>query len=183
MNFKKHQKFFKNRKIFITGNTGFVGSYLSLTLSLMGSKVAGYSLKKNNLNYLSNLRKYKNRIKTITDDVKNIGKYQNYLKKFKPEIVIHLAAQPIVQESYKNTIKTFETNIFGTIKLFETLKKVNSIKQILIFTSDKVYKNQDNPYLTEESNIGGFDPYSASKSSQDIIANSYKEPFFKKSRL
>ena len=81
----------------------------------MGSKVVGYSLKKNNLNYLSNLRKYKNRIKTITDDVKNIDKYQNYLKKFKPEIVIHLAAQPIVQESYKNTIKTFETIFFPVL--------------------------------------------------------------------
>ncbi len=182
MKFKQLKKTFKNKKIFITGNTGFVGSYLSMTLSLMNSNLLCYSLKKNNNNYLSNLQTYKNKIKTINDDLKNISKYKKTIKKFSPEIVIHLASQPIVKTSYKNPISTYKTNILGIVNLLEILKDINSVKQILIFTSDKVYKNQNNKRLNENSTLGGTDPYSASKSSQDIIANSYKESFFKKNK-
>tara|TARA_Y100000590_G_scaffold432932_1_gene549452 strand:- start:436 stop:1494 length:1059 start_codon:yes stop_codon:yes gene_type:complete len=182
MNLKQLKKTFKNKKIFITGNTGFVGSYLSITLSLMKSNLLCYSLKKNNHNYLSNFRSYKKKIKTINDDLKNISRYKKTIKEFKPEIVIHLASQPIVKTSYENPINTFNTNIFGTVNLLETLKDISSVKQILIFTSDKVYKNQNNNRLNENSSLGGIDPYSASKSSQDIIANSYKESFFKKNK-
>ena len=182
MNFKQLKKSFKNKKIFITGNSGFVGSYISLTLSLLGSNLLCYSLKKSNYKYISNLQSYKNKIKTINNDLKNINRYKKNIKKFRPEIVIHLASQPIVKTSYKNPINTFNTNILGTANLLEILKDINSVKQILIFTSDKVYKNQNNKKLNENSILGGLDPYSASKSSQDIIANSYKESFFKKNK-
>lgn len=177
-----YKKFFKNKKILITGNTGFVGSYLSLILSLFGSKILGYSLKKNDKGYLSNHAEYKKEIKTITSDLLQINKHKNHLKKFKPEIVIHLASQAIVKNSYKNTKKTYETNVLGTVELFEIIKKVPSIKHIVIFTSDKVYQNEKGEYLDENSKLGGIDPYSASKSSQDIISNSYKESFFKKNK-
>ena len=182
MNLKQLKKIFKNKKVFITGNTGFVGSYLSITLSLMNSNLLCYSLKKINHNYLSNFKSYKKKIKTINDDLKNIARHKKAIKEFKPEIVIHLASQPIVKTSYKNPVNTFNTNILGTVNLLETLKDISSVKQILIFTSDKVYKNQNNNRLNENSTLGGTDPYSASKSSQDIIANSYKESFFKKNK-
>tara|TARA_X000000950_G_scaffold192990_1_gene232736 strand:- start:1165 stop:2217 length:1053 start_codon:yes stop_codon:yes gene_type:complete len=171
--------FFKNKRILITGNTGFVGSNLSLALSLFGAKVLGLSEKKAYRGYISNHNGYKKKIKTIQTDILKVQKKYKLIKKFKPQIIIHLASQPIVRESFINTKKTYETNVLGTVELFETLKKVTTVKQIVIFTSDKVYQNIDGKYLNEFSKIGGLDPYSASKSSQDIIANSYKESFFK----
>ena len=122
---KFYLNFFKNKKILITGNSGFIGSYLSLTLSLMGSKVFGYSLIKKDPRYLSNTKKYKKKIKTFTNDIKNIYKYKKHLNKIKPEIIVHLAAQPFVGDSYLNTSKTYETNIFGTIKKTNLSKDKN----------------------------------------------------------
>ncbi len=182
MDFSNYSKFFKNKKILITGNTGFVGSYLSLTLNLMNAKVLGYSLKKKNTDYISNTKDYKKKIKTIYDDIKNIENHEKKIKMFKPEMVIHLASQPLVSESYLNTKKTYETNLMGTVKLLELAKKIKSIKNILIFTSDKVYKNFEKNNLNENSPLGGEDPYSSSKSAQDIISNSYKFSFLEKKK-
>ena len=176
------KKFFKGKKVLITGNTGFVGSHLSLTLSLMGAKVLGLSQKKKHKGYISNFKKYKDRIKTIDSDIININRKFKLLKKFKPSLAIHLASQPVVLTSYKKTRETFKTNILGTVEFLEVIKKIPSIKSIIVFTSDKVYENKKNKFLYEGSKLGGLDPYSASKSSQDIIANSYKESFFKKSK-
>ena len=177
-----HLNFFKNKKILITGNTGFVGSNLSIVLSLLGSKVVGFSKKKKYKGYLSNHKNFKKKIKTIYGDINKINLFENDLKKFNPQIVVHLASQPIVKDSYIHTRETYKTNILGTIELLETIKKIKSVKQIIIFTSDKVYQNIKGKYLNENSKIGGLDPYSASKSSQDIIANSYKSSFFKKNK-
>ena len=182
MNWKSYQKYFKGKKILITGNSGFVGSYVSLTLSLLGSKILGYSLKKKDNKYLSNFPEYRRRIKTINDDIKNIESYRSTLMRFKPEILIHLASQPLVSESYIQTKNSYETNVMGTVKLFEVAKNLSSLKNILIFTSDKVYKNLENNNLNENSPLGGEDPYSASKSTQDLISNSYKLSFFKKKK-
>ena len=182
MNWKSYQKYFKGKKILITGNSGFVGSYVSLTLSLLGSKILGYSLKKKDNKYLSNFPEYRKRIKTINDDIKNIESYRTTLMRFKPEILIHLASQPLVSESYIQTKNSYETNVMGTVKLFEVAKNLNSLKNIIIFTSDKVYKNLEKNNLNENSPLGGEDPYSASKSAQDLISNSYKLSFFKKKK-
>ena len=182
MNWKSYQKYFKGKKILITGNSGFVGSYVSLTLSLLGSKILGYSLKKKDNKYLSNFPEYRRRIKTINDDIKNIESYRSALMRFKPEILIHLASQPLVSESYLQTKNSYETNVMGTVKLFEVAKNLSSLKNILIFTSDKVYKNLEKNNLNENSPLGGEDPYSASKSAQDLISNSYKLSFFKKNK-
>ena len=183
MNWKSYQKYFKGKKILITGNSGFVGSYVSLTLSLLGSKILGYSLKKKDNKYLSNFPEYRRRIKTINDDIKNIESYRSTLMRFKPEILIHLASQPLVSESYIQTKNSYETNVMGTVKLFEVAKNLSSLKNIVIFTSDKVYKNLENNNLNENSPLGGEDPYSASKSAQDLISNSYKLSFFKKKKM
>ena len=182
MSINIYKKFFNKKKILITGNSGFVGSYLSIILSLFGAKILGFSLKKKNKGYLSNDRIFKRSIKTIHANILKIHNYKNKIKKFNPEIIIHLASQPVVKESYKNTKETYLTNIFGTIELFELVKKIPSVKQVLIFTSDKVYRNLNGKDLKEDANLGGLDPYSSSKSSQDIIANSYKESFFKYSK-
>ena len=182
MNWRSYKKYFKGKKILITGNSGFVGSYLSLTLSLLGSKILGYSLKKEDKRYLSNFSDYKRKIKTITADIKNIESYEKTIIKFKPDILIHLASQPLVSESYNKTKNNYETNVMGTVKLLEIAKKIKSLKNIVIFTSDKVYKNLEHKSLNEGSPLGGEDPYSASKSSQDLISNSYKLSFFKKNK-
>ncbi len=171
---------FKNKRILILGNTGFIGSWLSLTLNKLGSDVLGFSLNKKNKNYLSNTKEYKKNIKTINGDIENFTKYLNKIKKFKPEIVVHLASQAIVANSYIKTIETYNTNAMGTVHLLECLKKIKSVKKIIMFTSDKVYKNLYAKTLTEKSNLGGIDPYSSSKSCQDIIANSYYLSVFKK---
>ena len=173
---------FRNKKILIFGNSGFVGSWLSLSLNLFGAKILGVSLKMNGTNYLSNTSDFKKNFKTINCDLKNLNKIRSNILKFKPNIVIHLASQPIVKIGFSNPSETYETNIFGTIKILEISRKIPSIRKILIFTSDKVYSN-NNKILTEESSLGGLDPYSASKSAQDIIAQSYGFSFFSKTKV
>ena len=178
-NFLIYKNFFNKKRILITGNTGFVGSNISIALKLMGSEILGYSLKKKDTRYLSNNEEYKKKIKTIYGDIINIDKIKNNIKRFKPQILIHLASQPIVSNSYNQTKKNYETNVMGTVKLLELVKELKYIKNIIIFTSDKVYKNLEKKELSEKSPLGGDDPYSASKSSQDLISNSYKTSFFK----
>ena len=174
------RKKFRGKKILITGNTGFVGSWLSILLYSLGAKILGYSLKKKDKRFLSNTPDFKSKIKTIYSDINNFDKNFNKVKKFKPQIVIHLASQPIVLESYVNTKKTYFTNVMGTVNFFENIKKIKTVNKIIVFTSDKVYMNLDGKLLNENSNLGGIDPYSASKSCQDIISSSYKSCFLKK---
>ena len=177
------KKRFTNKRILIFGNSGFVGSWLSLSLKLFGAKILGISLQMSNVNYLSNTSDFKKNIKTINCDLKNLNKIEKNIKIFKPQIAIHLAAQPIVKVGFLDPVKTYETNISGTIKIFEILRKIPSIKKILVFTSDKVYSNNKKKLLTEDSLLGGLDPYSASKSAQDIISQSYGFSFFNNKQM
>ena len=177
------RKYLKNKRILIFGNSGFVGSWLTLSLSFFDAKILGVSLKMSNKNYLSNSSKFKNKIRTLNCDLKNLDNIQSKIVLFKPEIIIHLASQPIVKMGYINPKKTYETNVNGTIKILELARKIKTIKQILVFTSDKVYSNAENKTLTEGSKLGGLDPYSASKSAQDIIAQSYGYSFFQKTKM
>ena len=177
------KKYLKNKRILIFGHSGFVGSWLALTLSAFKSKILGVSLKMPNKNYLSNTKEFKKNFKTINCNIKNLDKIESKVINFKPEIIIHLASQPIVKEGFKNPLSTYETNIFGTIKILELSRKISSVKKILVFTSDKVYSNIEKKTLTENSKLGGLDPYSASKSSQDIISQSYKFSFLSKKKL
>ena len=177
------RKYLKNKRILIFGNSGFVGSWLTLSLSFFDAKILGVSLKMSNKNYLSNSLKFKKKIRTLNCDLKNLDNIQSKIVLFKPEIIIHLASQPIVKMGYINPKKTYETNVNGTIKILELARKIKTVKQILIFTSDKVYSNAENKTLTEGSKLGGLDPYSASKSAQDIIAQSYGYSFFQKTKM
>tara|TARA_B110001452_G_scaffold240579_1_gene222233 strand:+ start:940 stop:1998 length:1059 start_codon:yes stop_codon:yes gene_type:complete len=178
-----YEKYLKNKKILIFGHSGFVGSWLALTLSSFKSNVLGVSLKMPNQNYISNTKEFKKNFKTINCNIKNLDKIETKIIKFKPEIIIHLASQPIVNEGFKNPLSTYETNIIGTIKILELSRKISTLKKILVFTSDKVYLNNDKKILTEDSKLGGLDPYSASKSSQDLISQSYNFSFLNKKKI
>jgi len=174
------KKIFFNKNILITGNTGFIGSWISMYLFELGAKLFCISKDKKK-NYISNTKQYKKNIKTYFINLKNINKIQHKIKAFKPEILIHLASQPLVIKSYKKPIETFETNIMGSVKLYEIVKKIDTIKKILIFTSDKVYKYSKKK-LDEKDHLGGNDPYGASKSCQDILSSVYANNFFDKKK-
>ncbi len=180
---KKLKKDLHNKRILIFGNSGFVGSWLTLSLYAFKAKILGVSIKMSDKNYLSNTRKFKNKIRTINCNLKNLDKIKSKIINFKPEIIIHLASQPIVKFGFTNPVETYETNISGTIKILELSRKISTVKKVLVFTSDKVYCNSENKILTENSKLGGLDPYSASKSAQDIISQSYRFSFFNKKKL
>ena len=173
-------RFFKGKKIFITGHTGFKGSWLAYILYLSGAKVAGYSLKpKNNFDnfYLLKLNK---KIQNYFGDVRDEKNLIEKIKNFKPEIIFHLAAQPLVKESYKRPKFTFSTNMLGTLNVLEAIREVKNIKSALIITSDKCYKNYEKKRgYSEDDELGGDDPYSASKAVAENICLSYQKSFFK----
>ena len=123
----------KNKKILIFGNSGFVGSWLTLCLNVFGAKILGVSLKMQNINYLSNTQKFKKNIKTINCDLKDLHKIEAKIIDFKPEIIIHLASQPIVKVGYIDPVNTHKTNITGTIKILEISRKISTIKKVLVF--------------------------------------------------
>lgn len=162
--------FYKNKKILITGHTGFKGSWLCLWLSLMGAKVYGISNKKTILFDLI----IEKEVKTSLFDIKNFNKLNKKIKQIKPDIIFHLAAQALVGVSFKNPMNTWYTNLVGTINLLESVKNFKKKCTLILITSDKAYKNVEQKKGYVETDIlHGQDPYSASKSCADIAAQSY----------
>ncbi len=178
------ESFFKNKKIFLTGHTGFKGSWLSLWLTMMGAKVCGYSLEPESES-LFNILKIKNSLeKSIFNDIRNIDSLELEVKKFQPEIIIHMAAQPLVRASYFNPRETYETNVIGTLNVFEAARKSSSVKTILNITTDKCYENKETIYPYKENDqLGGHDPYSSSKACAEILTASYRNSFLKKENI
>jgi len=177
--------FYKNKKIFITGHTGFKGSWLNLFLNNMGAKTSGYSLKpKKSLPSLYNLLNFEKMSESCYEDIRNFNNLNECIEKFQPDIVFHLAAQPLVIKSYKDPVETLSTNIMGTVNLLEICKSVKTIKAIINITSDKCYENNsiDKQYI-ESDKLGGSDPYSASKACAEIINSSYQKSFYSKSDI
>jgi CDP-glucose 4,6-dehydratase len=172
--------FWKNKKVFITGHTGFKGSWLCLLLNQIGAKIAGYSLPPKNTNIIFKEANIKNIIfYNFYGDIRDKKKLSRCLKKFKPDILIHMAAQPIVLDSYTNPKETFDINFNGTLNILELIKKLK-IKSSIIVTTDKVYKNYDEKIIFKESDsLGGSDPYSSSKAAVEILVDSYNQSFFK----
>lgn len=180
----KNLKFFwKNKKVYITGHTGFKGSWLSIFLNILGSKVYGYSFrpKKNSLFEKAHLNKIF--LKNTYGDINNQKKIIDDIKNIKPDILFHLAAQPLVSESYKDPFKTFETNILGTLNVLEASKKVNSIKSILLVTTDKVYKDQGDKAYKEIDELGANDPYSTSKACMELLVETYVKSFINEKKF
>ena len=179
--------FWKNKKILVTGHTGFKGSWLTMLLIYHGAKVYGISSntsKSKDQKKLFNLCKLEKDIKSKNIDIRNLKKLQSAFNELKPDIVFHLAAQPLVYKSYDNPVETFEVNAIGTVNVLECIRKTKSAKIGIIVTSDKVYKNTNSIYpYNEDSNLGGHDPYSASKALSEIITSSYCNSFFKKNKF
>jgi len=172
-------KIFSGKKVLITGDTGFKGSWLSIWLNELGAKVFGYSLppKTQRENYVKcNLQ---NVITHYEADVRDFKKLKSYIFEVKPDFAFHLAAQALVLDSYKNPHETFHTNLMGTVNFFEAVRNVPSVKVAINITSDKCYKNKERiKGYNENDELGGDDAYSASKACSEIISNSYLKSFF-----
>ena len=177
--FEKLRKTYKGKKIFLTGHTGFKGSWLLKIFSLLGAEVKGYALDpktENDLFYLINGDKICN---SIIADLRDKIVLEKELIEFEPDFVFHLAAQPLVRLSYEKPSETFEVNVMGTLNVLESIRQLNKKCSIVIITTDKVYKNNewDYPYR-ENDRLGGFDPYSASKACTELLIESYRNSFF-----
>lgn len=173
------QKFFRNKKVLITGHTGFKGSWLTKILLNWGADIAGISLKPATNPNLFAVLNIEDKIENYFYDIRNFGNIKKIIKKEKPEIIFHLAAQPLVRDSYDNPLYTFETNIIGTANILQAVKETNSVKSAVLITTDKVYKEKEkiHPYK-EDDRLGGYDPYSSSKAGAEIVINSYIKSFF-----
>lgn len=172
--------FWKSKKVFITGNTGFKGSWLSILLSELGANVRGYALKPKEDFDIFNEAKLLDKYQTDFNDITDFFKINQAIENFRPDIVFHLAAQPLVRYSYDNPIETYRTNVIGTLNLLEAIKKVKSVKASIIITTDKCYEISEDIIAYKESDIlGGHDPYSSSKACAEILTESYKRSFNK----
>jgi len=178
------KNFWKNKKVFITGHTGFKGSWMCIMLNLLGAKIYGYSLKPEKKSLFIQSRCSKFLKKNTYSNIINERKLNKSINKIKPDILFHLAAQPLVIEGYKNPIETFNTNINGTINVLNCIRNCKSLKSAVIITTDKVYKIQKkNKFYSENDELGGSDPYSASKVCTEILTNSFIQSFFKMTNL
>jgi len=179
------KKFWKGKKVFLTGHTGFKGTWLSIFLNLLGAKVYGYSLKPNTQPSFFNLINFNKKIHTsMVGDIRNYNKLKKAISKFSPHFIVHMAAQPLVRDSYLDPKYTYEVNTLGTINILNILQELNFIKSALIITTDKVYFNDNKKkYFKENDLLGGLDPYSNSKSCAELAVNSYNYSFFKQKKI
>lgn len=173
------KNFFEKKRVLITGHNGFKGTWLSLLLKQLGADIVGISLKDNKKSMYHLIPNKKIFKKEYQLDIRNYDKLYNIVKSNKPDIIFHLAAQPFVNHSYKNPLETFSTNVMGSCNILESCYKVG-IKNLVYITSDKSYKNKEWIYgYRENDELGGYDPYSASKASSEIVFNSYLNSFYK----
>ena len=178
------KKFFKNKNVLITGHTGFKGSWLSEILTNWKANVSGFSLTPPTEPNLFSLLKLDSRMDSKIGDIRNLKELENIFNEVNPEIVIHMAAQPLVRESYENPHFTYETNVMGTVNICECIRNSDNVKSFLNVTTDKVYENKEKQEgYKEDEKLSGFDPYSNSKSCSEIITHSYNNSFFKEMNI
>ncbi len=171
--------FYKNKKIFVTGHTGFKGSWLCKMLVNAGAVVTGYSLEPPTDPSLFHIANIENDMKSIIGDIRDYESLKKAFDEAQPEIVLHLAAQPIVRDSYKDPRYTYETNVMGTVNILECVRNSDGVKSFLNVTTDKVYKNKEWEWgYRENEELDGFDPYSNSKSCSELVTHSYQQSFF-----
>lgn len=172
--------FYKDKRVFITGHTGFKGSWMCKVLEMAGAKITGYSLKAPTDPSLFEIAEIeKGMEKSIIADIRDLDTLKKAMLEAKPEIVIHMAAQPIVRESYKDPVFTYETNVMGTVNILEAVRICPTVKSVVNVTTDKVYRNNEWEWGYREIDaLDGFDPYSNSKSCSELVTSSYKKSFF-----
>ena len=170
--------FFKGKRVLITGHTGFKGAWLSRALVLAGAKVSGYALEPDNRENMYDLLNIKKDMNSVIGDVRNLEKLKETFKNTKPDFAIHMAAQPLVRESYLNPVYTYETNVLGTVNFLECVRTLMDGGSVLNVTTDKVYDNKEwaRAYV-EDDYLDGYDPYSNSKSCSELVTHSYKRSF------
>jgi CDP-glucose 4,6-dehydratase len=178
MRFEK--EFYKGKKILITGHTGFKGSWMCKVLTMAGAEVTGYALEAPTSPSLFEVCHLADEINSVVGDIRDLAHLKNVFEKTQPEIVIHMAAQPIVRESYKNPVYTYETNVMGTVNILECVRLNPCVKSFVNVTTDKVYLNKEWQWgYRENEELNGYDPYSNSKSCSELVTSSYLNSFFK----
>ena len=171
--------FYKGKKVFITGHTGFKGSWLCKILTNVGAEVTGYSLNPPTSPSLFEIAKIEDDIHSVIGDIRYLDSLKSVFDEAQPEIVLHLAAQPIVRDSYNDPRYTYETNVMGTVNICECVRKSKTVKSVLNVTTDKVYLNKEwNWGYRENEELDGYDPYSNSKSCSELVTHSYINSFF-----
>lgn len=178
---KIFNEFYQGKTVLLTGDTGFKGSWLAYWLYEMGANVIGYALPPLNQDDHYNLLGLIDKITHIDGDILDAGKVQEVFEKYQPEVVFHLAAQALVRYSYDEPKLTFDTNVAGSVNILEGIRKTSSVKSFVYVTSDKAYKNKEwNWGYRENDELGGHDPYSASKAAAELVFSSYTDSFFSK---
>ena len=176
---KLFEETYSGKRVFLTGHTGFKGSWLAFILNHFGAKVKGYSLAPDKNQSLFELIRVSSYTDSVIGDVKDAAKLEKEILDFKPHFIFHLAAQSLVIKSYEEPVNTFETNVMGTVNLLDALRKYEDPCQVVIVTTDKVYKNLEQYYsYQEDDKLGGIDPYSSSKAATEIATASYRQSFF-----
>lgn len=171
--------FYANKRVFVTGHTGFKGSWLCKVLINMGAIVTGYSQQPPTSPSIFEISNVEKQINSVIGDIRDYEALKKAFDQAKPEIVLHLAAQPIVRDSYRDPIYTYETNVMGTVNILECVRNSDCVKSFLNVTTDKVYLNKEWEWGYRESEeLDGFDPYSNSKSCSELVTHSYKNSFF-----
>lgn len=172
-------EFYQNKKVLVTGHTGFKGTWMCLLLSMLGAEVTGYALEPPTEPNLFQLCDLSERMNSVIGDIRDLEHLKKVFGEAKPEIVIHMAAQPIVRESYKNPVYTYETNVMGTVHILECIRLNPSVKSFVNVTTDKVYLNREWEWgYRENEELNGYDPYSNSKSCSELVTSSYVNSFF-----
>ncbi len=171
---------YKGKKVLVTGHTGFKGSWLCEVLKYLGADITGYSLDPPTSPNLFTICKIDTKIKSTTGDIRDLNKLINVVKETRPEIIIHMAAQPLVSVGYSDPVLTYSSNVMGTVNILEAARNCDSVKSILNVTTDKVYRNNEWEWgYRENEYLDGYDPYSNSKSCSELVSSSYRKCFFK----
>ena len=173
-----NQEFWKDKKVFITGHTGFKGSWLSIWLQHMGAEVCGYSLDSPTEPNNFTISSVSAQMLSVIDDTRNRDAVFRVMQNFEPEIVFHLAAQPLVRESYTDPFTTYETNVMGTLNVLDAARQTPSVKSIVNVTTDKCYENREWAWgYREDEPMGGYDPYSSSKGCSELLTSAFKRSY------
>lgn len=171
--------FWQGKRVFLTGHTGFKGSWLSLWLQSLGAELTGYALKPPTNPSLFEVANVASGMRSIIDDVRDLSSLQKAIKEAKPEIVIHMAAQPLVRYSYTNPVETYDINVMGSVNLLESIRQAGGVKAVVNVTSDKCYENKEWVWgYREDEAMGGYDPYSNSKGCAELVTAAYRSSFF-----